>query len=162
MIRAVTGKKTKAKAFSEYLFWFCGNQSPFCGTTDIESWQALIRLRGSFVNVPLSALNDKLEDYLEAAYNLGKIAAYAEVLKELYGLESVNDYLNRPKVSVRLQKLAFELYWLSLRLEKSRLRRNESLAQKTAKLGYAFYSITLRALKAAKPVSESIRGAEYE
>lgn len=150
MIRAVTEKRTKAKAFSEYLFWFCGNQSSFCGTTDIESWQALIRLRGSFVNVPLDTLNDKLEDYLEAAYNLGKIAAYAEVLKELYGLESANDYLNRPKVSVRLQKLAFELYWLSLRLEKSRLRRNESLAQKTARLSYAFYNITLRALKAAK------------
>jgi len=49
----------------------------------------------------------------------------------------------------RLQKLAFELYWLTLRLEKTKIRRNESLAQKTAKLSYRLYRLFERALKAA-------------
>jgi hypothetical protein len=150
MIRAVSREKGKQELFTDFFVRYHNEFGAACSAAATESWQSIITLRGSLVNVPLSALNDKLEDYLEAAYNLGKIAAYAEVLKELYGLELANDYLNRPKVLVRLQKLAFELYWLSLRLEKSRLRRNESLAQKAARLDYAFYRITLRALKAAK------------
>jgi len=49
----------------------------------------------------------------------------------------------------RLQRLGFELYWLSLRLERTRIRRNESLAQKAAKLSYTLYRLFERALKAA-------------
>jgi hypothetical protein len=147
---AVTEKKTKAEAFSEYLFWFCGNQSPFCGAADIESWQALIRLRGSLTNVSLDTLKDKLEDYLEAAYHLGEIRGFFEALKLIYDLGLAKDFLEQPKTLTKLQKLGFGLYWLTLRLERSRIRRNESLAQRTAKLSYAFYRLFERALKAAK------------
>jgi hypothetical protein len=150
MAEAVVKKKTKAEALSEYLFWFCGNGGPLCGAADIESWQALLRLKGSFINRPVSELNGRLDDYLEAAYHLGEIRGFFEALKLLYELGLAKDYLERPKVSERLQKLAFELYWLTLRLERTKIRRNESLAQKTADLSYGFYWLFERALKAAK------------
>jgi hypothetical protein len=114
-----------------------------------EPWQIVLRLRGSLINRPVSELNDRLEDYLEAAYNLGKIAGFGEALRLLYELGLAKDYLERPKTSERLQKLAFELYWVALRLERTRIRRNESLAQKTAKLSYALYRLFEKALKAA-------------
>ncbi len=150
MAEAVTKKKTKAEVYSEYLFWFCGNGGPFCGAADIESWHALIRLRGSLTSVPLNALKDRLEDYLEAAYYLGEIRGLFEALKLIYDLGLAKDFLEQPKTSERLQKLDFGLYWLSLRLERTKLRRNESLAQKTAKLSYGFYRLFEKALKAAK------------
>jgi len=150
MAEAVTEKKTKAEVFSEYLFWFCGNQGPFCGAADIESWQALIRLRGSLTNVPLNALKDKLEDYLEAAYHLGEVRGFFEALKLIYELGLAKDFLEQPKTSEKLRKLGFGLYWLTLRLEGTRIRRNESLAQKTAELSYVAYRLFERALKTAK------------
>jgi hypothetical protein len=150
MAKAVTKKKTKAEALSEYLFWFCGNGDPFCAAADIESWHALILLRGSLTNVPLGALKDRLEDYLEAAYFLGEIRGFFEALKLIYDFGPAKDFLERPKTLAKLQKLGFELYWLTLRLERTKIRRNESLAQKTADLSYTLYRLFERALKAAK------------
>jgi len=114
-----------------------------------EPWQIVLRLRDSLINRPVSELNGSLEDYLEAAYSLGEIAGYAVALEELYDLGLAKDFLERPKNLARLQKLAFELYWLTLRLERTRIRRNESLAQKTAKLSYTLYRLFEKALKAA-------------
>jgi len=114
-----------------------------------EPWQVVLRLRGSLINRPVSELNGSLEDYLEAAYSLGEIAGYAVALEELYDLGLAKDFLERPKNLAKLQKLAFELYWVALRLERTRIRRNESLAQKTAKLSYALYRLFEKALKAA-------------
>ena len=141
--------KTKQEVFwSDFVPYYIGT-GPYLSSAAIDPWQIVLRLRGSLINRPVSELNDRLEDYLEAAYHLGEVAGFTEALRLLYELGLAKDYLELPKTSERLQKLAFELYWLSLRLEKTRIRRNERLAQKAAKLNYAFYRLFEKALKAA-------------
>jgi hypothetical protein len=151
VIKGVVKREPKTK---QEIFWsdFVPYHDDFKSLSfeaSAEPWQIVLRLRGSLINRPVSELNDRLEDYLEAAYNLGKIAGFGEALRLLYELGLAKDYLERPKTSERLQKLAFELYWVALRLERTRIRRNESLAQKTAKLSYALYRLFEKALKAA-------------
>jgi len=150
MVEVVVKKKTKTEVFWSDFIPYHGDFKSLSFTASAEPWQVVLRLRDSLINRPVSELNDSLEDYLEAAYSLGEIAGYAVVLEELYNLGLAKDFLERPKNLARLQKLAFELYWLTLRLERTRIRRNESLAQKTAKLSYALYRLFERALKAAK------------
>jgi len=141
--------KTKQEIFwTDFVRYYVSTDS-YLSSAAIDPWQIVLRLRGSLINRPISELNDRLEDYLEAAYNLGEVAGFTEALRLLYELGLGKDYLERPKVSERLQKLAFELYWLFLRIERTKLRRNERLAQKAAKLNYGFYRLFERALKAA-------------
>jgi len=141
--------KTKQEIFwTDFVPYYVGT-GPYLSSAAMDPWRIVLRLRGSLINRPVSELNDRLEDYLEAAYSLGEIAGFTEALRLLYELGLGKDYLERPKTSERLQKLAFELYWLSLRLERTKLRRNERLAQKAAKLNYSFYRLFERALKAA-------------
>ena len=141
--------KTKQEIFwTDFVRYYVSTDS-YLSSAAIDPWQIVLRLRGSLINRPVSELNGSLEDYLEAAYHLGEVAGFTEALRLLYELGLVKDYLELPKTSERLQKLAFELYWLSLRLEKTRIRRNERLAQKAAKLNYAFYRLFEKALKAA-------------
>jgi hypothetical protein len=143
-------EKTRQELFTGFFVRYHSGPDSFVLSAGTEAWQSLIRLRGSFIETPMSTISDKLEDYLEAAYNLGEISGFAAALKLIYDSGLAKDYLEQPKAFERLQKLAFELYWLSLRLDGTKLRRNESLAQKTAKLSYAFYRLFERALKAAK------------
>jgi len=141
--------KTKQEIFwTDFVPYYVGT-GPYLSSAAMDPWRIVLRLRGSLINRPVSELNDRLEDYLEAAYSLGEIAGFTEALRLLYELGLGKDYLERPKTSERLQKLAFELYWISLRLERTKLRRNERLAQKAAKLNYSFYRLFERALKAA-------------
>jgi len=141
--------KTKQEIFwTDFVPYYVGT-GPYLSSAAMDPWRIVLRLRGSLINRPVSELNGSLEDYLEAAYSLGEIAGFTEALRLLYELGLGKDYLERPKTSERLQKLAFELYWLSLRLERTKLRRNESLAQKAAKLNYGFYRLFEKALKAA-------------
>jgi len=149
MAEAVTKRKTKAEVFWSDFVPYSNDFKSLSFTASAEPWQVVLRLRDNLINRPVSELNGSLEDYLEAAYSLGEIAAYAVVLEELYNLGLAKDFLERPKNLARLQRLAFELYWLTLRLEKTRIRRNESLAQKTAKLSYTLYRLFERTLKAA-------------
>ena len=142
--------KTKQEIFWSDFVRYHGGTDSYLFTAAAEPWQVVLRLRGSLINRSVSELSDRLEDYLEAAYSLGEISGFATALKLVYDLGLAKDYLERPKVFDRLQKLAFGLFWLTLRLEKSKLRSNESLAQKTAKLSYAFYRLVERALKAGK------------
>jgi len=151
VVKGVIKREPKTK---QEIFWsdFVPYNSDFKSlsfTASAEPWQVVLRLRDSLINRPVSELNGSLEDYLEAAYSLGEIAGYAVALEELYDLGLAKDFLERPKNLARLQRLAFELYWLTLRLEKTRIRRNESLAQKTAKLSYTLYRLFERTLKAA-------------
>jgi len=141
--------KTKQEIFWTDFVPYNVDTGAYLYSAAMDPWQIVLRLRGSLINRPVSELNDRLEDYLEAAYNLGEIAGFGEALRLLYELGLAKDYLERPKTSERLQKLAFELYWLALRIERTKLRRNESLAQKAAKLNYSFYRLFERALKAA-------------
>jgi len=141
--------KTKQEIFwTDFVPYYVGT-GPYLSSAAMDPWRIVLRLRGSLINRPVSELNGSLEDYLEAAYSLGEIAGFTEALRLLYELGLAKDYLERPKTSERLQKLAFELYWLFLRVEDTKIRRNESLAQKTAKLNYSFYRLFERALKAA-------------
>ena len=151
VVKGVVRREPKTK---QEIFWtdfipYHGDFKSLSFEASAGPWQIVLRLRDSLINRPVSELNGSLEDYLEAAYSLGEIAGYAVALEELYNLGLAKDYLERPKTSERLQKLAFELYWISLRLERTKIRRNESLAQKTAKLNYSFYRLFERALKAA-------------
>jgi len=141
--------KTKQEVFWSDFVPYHNDFKSLSFEASAEPWQIVLRLRGSLINRPVSELNGSLEDYLEAAYSLGEIAGYAVALEELYDLGLAKDFLERPKNLARLQKLAFELYWLTLRLEKARIRRNESLAQRTARLSYTLYRLFERALKAA-------------
>jgi hypothetical protein len=136
--------------FSDYFVRYHEGVDSFIFSAGADSWQALLRLRGSLVDTPLDALNDKLEDYLEAAFNLGEVSGLVAALKLIYDLGLAKDYLERPKTLTRLQKSAFELFWLVERLDRTKIRRNESLAQKTARLSYSFYRLFEKALKAAK------------
>jgi len=141
--------KTKQEIFwSDFVPYYVSTDS-YLSSAAIDPWQIVLRLRGSLINRPISELNDRLEDYLEAAYNLGEVAGFTEALKLIYELGLAKDFLEQPKTSEKLRKLGFELYWLTLRLEGTKIRRNESLAQKTANLSYAFYRLFERALKAA-------------
>lgn len=150
MAETVTKKKTKAEVFWSDFVPYSNDFKSLSFTASAEPWQVVLRLRDSLINRPVGELNDSLEDYLEAAYSLGEIAGYAVALEELYDLGLAKDFLERPKTLAKLQKLAFELYWLTLRLERTKIRRNESLAQRTANLSYALYRLFERALKAAK------------
>jgi hypothetical protein len=141
--------KTKQEVFLSDFVPYHGDFKSLSFAASAEPWQSVIRLRDNLFGAPIEALRDKLEDYLEAAYSLGEIAGYAVALEELYNLGLAKDFLERPKTLAKLQKLAFELYWLTLRLERTKIRRNESLAQKAAKLSYTFYRLFERALKAA-------------
>jgi hypothetical protein len=150
MTEAVSEKRAKQRLFSDYFVRYHDGFESLNFAAGADSWQALIRLRGNLIDMPIDALKDRLEDYLEAAYHLGEISGFTTALELAYKLGLAKDYLERPKVLTRLQKLAFEVYWLVERLEKTKIRRNESLAQKTAKLSYSFYRLVQRALKAAK------------
>jgi len=150
MSEAVSEEMTKQRLFSDFFVRYHPDFKASDFAAAAGPWQIVLRLRDGLINMPMSELKDKLEDYLEAAYNLGEVSGFAEALALAYDLNLAKDYLERPEVLSKLQRLAFELYWLSLRLEKMKLRRNESLAQKTAKLSYAAYRLIERALKAAK------------
>jgi hypothetical protein len=141
--------KTKQEVFWTDFVAYQVDTGSYLSSAAIGPWQVVLRLRGSLINRPISELSDRLEDYLEAAYNLGEVAGFTEALRLLYELGLGKDYLERPRTSEKLQKLAFELYWLTLRLEKTKIRRNERLAQKAAKLNYGFYRLFEKALKAA-------------
>ena len=149
MTEAVVKKKTKAEVFWSDFIPYSNDFKSLSFTASAEPWQVVLRLRDNLINRPVSELNGSLEDYLEAAYSLGEIAGFAVALEELYDLGLAKDFLERPKNLAKLQKLAFELYWLTLRLEKTRIRRNESLAQRSAKLSYALYRLFEKSLKAA-------------
>jgi hypothetical protein len=151
VVKGVVKREPKTK---QEIFWtdfvrYHVSTDSYLSTSAIEPWQIVLRLRGSLINRPISELNDRLEDYLEAAYSLGEVAGFTEALRLLYELGLAKDYLELPRTSERLQRLAFELYWLTLRIERTKIRRNESLAQKAAKLNYGFYRLFERALKAA-------------
>jgi len=150
MAGAVIKEKTKQEIFWTDFVRYHVDANSYLFSAAAEPWQVVIRLKGSLTDTSMNMFNDRLEDYLEAAYLLGEAAGFSEALRLLYELGLAKDYLERPKVLARLQKLAFELYWLTLRLDRTKIRRNESLAQKTAGLAYAFYRLFEKALKAAK------------
>jgi hypothetical protein len=152
VVKAVVKREPKTK---QEIFWtdfvrYHVVPEAYLVSATTGPWQVTLRLKGSLMNRPISELNGKLEDYLEAAYFLGEAAGFSEALELLHNSGLVNGLIEQPKVLARLQKLAFEAYWLTLRLDRSKLRRNERLAQKAAKLSYIAYRLFEKALKAAK------------
>jgi len=150
MAKAVTKKKTKQEIFwSDFVRYHIDSEAYLFSAID-GPWQVVLRLKGSLMNRPMGELNAGLEDYIEAAYFLGEAAGFAEALKLLHDSGLINGLIEQPKVLARLQKLGFEAYWLTLRLDRSKIRRNERLYQKAANLRYVAYRLFEKAVKAVK------------
>jgi len=142
--------KTKQEIFwADFVRYHIDSEAYLFSAID-GPWQVALRLKGSLMNRPMSELNASLEDYIEAAYFLGEAAGLTEALKLLHDSGLINGLIEQPKVLARLQRLAFEAYWLTLRLDRTRIRRNERLYQKAANLRYVAYRLFEKAVKAVK------------
>jgi len=150
MAKAVTKKKTKQEVFLNDFVRYRIVPEAFLFSATTGPWQVVLRLKGSLMNRPMGELNANLEDYIEAAYFLGEAAGFAEALELLHNSGLINGLIEQPKFLARLQKLGFEAYWLTLRLDRSKIRRNERLYLKAARLSYVAYRLFVKAIKAVK------------
>jgi len=146
----LTKELTKEKVFTEQFVKYHGSFNALHYTMDMEPWHMILMLRSDFDYVPVGQIYDMADKFLVAAYHLGEISGLAGALGVLYDMGLLNDYLDNPETVKRLQKLAFELYWLELQLEKPGLRGTRHLTTKTAKINGKLFKFMVRALKAAK------------
>ena len=141
---------TKEKVFSEQFVKYHGDFGPLHYTLNMGSWHVLLMLRSDFDYVSVGQIYDMVDKFLEAAYHLGAVSGFAEALSVLYDMGLLKDYLDNPETIKRLQKLAFELYWLELQLEKPGLKGTKHISSRAAKLDGKLFKFMVKALKAAK------------
>jgi hypothetical protein len=140
----------KEKVFSEQFVKYHGDFGALYYTMNMGPWETVLMLRSDFDHVPVGQIYAAVDEFLVAAYHLGAISGFAEALNALYDMGLLKDYLDNPKTIAKLQRLAFEIYWLENQLEKPGLRGTKHLNTRAAKLDSKLFKFMVRALEAAK------------